>query len=209
MCSVQLDELHDKSAATQTPSGRQRGCSSVLPSISAILGQQQLPNATMSRVDSLIYTGTKFPAKILLPSHSLTQLGISTVLPYLLQRERKNIRAFQCLISPAGGWCEDQKGASMLLTDFKVCACICSLFYILQLKCSLIGFCFFTLIELTHIGYSDIFIFISKLCATFHAGYIASPCIYFLWWQADLFPCKQWNCLLFRQNKNILFGIIL
>lgn len=67
MCSVEPDELHDRSAVRQTPSGRQRGCLSALPSISAILGQQQLPNATMSRVDFLIYSGTKFPVKILLP----------------------------------------------------------------------------------------------------------------------------------------------
>lgn len=89
MCPVRPDELHDKSAARQTPPGRQRGCPSVLPSISAILGQQQLPNATMSRVDFLIYSGTKFPPKIFFcfPSDRLTQPGISTVLPYLLERE--------------------------------------------------------------------------------------------------------------------------
>lgn len=50
-----------------------------------------------------------------------------------------NIRAFQCLISPAGGCCEHQRGASVLLIGFKVC----SLFSRMQLKCSLISFFFF------------------------------------------------------------------
>lgn len=178
MCPVQPDELHDKSAARQTPPGRQRGCPSVLPSISAILGQQQLPNATMSRVDFLIYSGTKFPPKILLPERSSDAAGYLHRAPISAGQGEggENIRAFQCLISPAGGWCEDQRGASVLLTDLEVC----SLFSRMQLKCSLIGFCLFTWTELIHIGCFEIFIFISRLCAVFCAGYIASSCIYFL-----------------------------
>lgn len=175
MCSVQLDGLHDKSAARQTPSGRQRGCPSVLPSISAILGQQQLPNATTSRVDFLIYTGTKFLLKILLPQRAFDAAG------YLHHASisagegegGENISVLQGLIS-AAGWGEDQKGANVLLTGFKVRACMCSPLSIMQLKCSLTSFSLFALIGLIHRGCFDIFIFISKLCAIFYAGYIAS-----------------------------------
>lgn len=206
MCSVQPDELHDKSAARQTPPRSQRGCPSVLPSISAILGQQQLPNATMSRVDFLIYSGTKFSLKILLPPVWRSRVSPPRSRICRGGRGRGNIRVFQCLISLQCWWVlwgpKRSKCAPHRLQG--VC-----LFSRRQQKYSLINFSLFTLIELIHIGCFEIFIFISKLCAVFYAGYVASPCIYFLCWQADLFPCEQMNCLLFRQNTNILFGILL
>lgn len=126
MCSVQVDELHDNSAARQTPSGRQRGCPSALPSISAILGQQQLPNATMSRVDFLIYTGTKFLVKILLPSDSLSQPGISAVLPYLPEREGKTSGHFGALsaVLVGGGKTKKEQVCSSQRTSRCVPACV-------------------------------------------------------------------------------------
>lgn len=133
----------------------------------------------------------------------------TAVLSYLLEmgEGREDIGAFRYLISCAVGQCEDQKeGASVLVAAFKVCACICRVRSMMQLKWSLIRFCLFTWIELGPIDYLDMLIHISKLCAIFYAEHTPSPCLYFLCSRGNLLPCKQMNCLLFRQNKNIPFG---
>lgn len=101
---------------TNLQQGRRRradreAAQSVLPSISAILGQQQLPNVTMSRVDFSISPGTKFLLKISPPQRPLDAAG------YLHRATisagggegGQNIRIFQCLISPAAGWCAPAK----------------------------------------------------------------------------------------------------
>lgn len=58
------------------------------------------------------------------------------MLSYLLEtgEERENVRAFQYGIGHPGGRCEDQTGASVLLSAFKVCACMCRVCYVMQLE---------------------------------------------------------------------------
>jgi len=86
----------------------------------------------MRCADVLIYKCTKFLLKPLYPNERLTQLSIHRAFVSVEGEGRENIRAFQYLISRAGGRCEDQNPASVLLTAFKVCACICRVCSIMQ-----------------------------------------------------------------------------
>lgn len=172
MCQVQLNELHDKSAAMQTPWGRQRDWPSVLPSISATLGQNKLSNVLRmwqwDVLTFLIYTCIKFLLKILFQKGCLAQLGLYCAYISVGDgRGKGKHRGISVDYQPCWRVVWRSKGASVLLTAFKVCACMCRVCSIMQIKWLLVSFCLFTWIELRPIYYFDIFIRISKLCAIF------------------------------------------